>query len=654
MKVRLQPTFWRTWRQRLLRWSGRPWTELLLRTLAAMAVSFFLAGVRAGGGALPLSVSMAAALGLGVPSFGAYLGGCLGYVAFWGLETALEPMAAGLLVEAALCILGDQLPGESRWFVPGIVMLFTAAVGILFLIQANFAGHRLLRYILQIAVGGAGTMCIRTALEPTGQKARLVLLAALCGGLCAVAPLGFPLGLIAGCAVAAAAAATPVGLLTAVLCGLLLELCWNGGCTAVLVLAALGSGRSCRTSVRLCLWSGLLTVGVLLLDTPLLLLAAALPGALLSLALPAERLFGRPTHSTAAPDPRLALASGLLKQMGGILSVTRSNQSDPETNAVFDQAAERVCRLCSQWELCWGTEIANTCEALDRAAPAMMTRGKVLREDLPAAFVQRCRHLEGFLNAINRELEDLSCRRQYRRRLRESRTIMAQQYALLADALSQRRPAPPPGLRYQPELGFRSQSRQPQTLSGDRGVSFRVGQWFYLLLCDGMGTGQAASAEAGAAIEIVRTLLQSGVGPAEALCFLNGTYILRDDGGFATVDLLQADLLTGQAQLFKWGAAPSYLKRRDAVEKIGTASPPPGLGAGEEHRPEHTKLSLARGEMLVLLTDGAGGETAERFIRQYGGISPRELASGVVSCTGIQGEDDRTAVVLALRPRLSI
>ena len=58
--------------------------------------------------------------------------------------------------------------------------------------------------------------------------------------------------------------------------------------------------------------------------------------------------------------------------------------------------------------------------------------------------------------------------------------------------------------------------------------------------------------------------------------------------------------------------------------------------------------------MLVLVTDGAGGEAAERFIRQYGGGSPRELASGVVSCTGVQGEDDRTAAVLALRPRLSV
>ena len=86
----------------------------------------------------------------------------------------------------------------------------------------------------------------------------------------------------------------------------------------------------------------------------------------------------------------------------------------------------------------------------------MMTRGKALREDLPPAFVEQCRHLEGFLTAINRELEDLSCRRQCRRRLRESRMVMARQYGILADALAQRRPVAPsrkapseiPHLRY--------------------------------------------------------------------------------------------------------------------------------------------------------------------------------------------------------------
>lgn len=655
MKIQMKTAPWQELRQKIRRWTGHRGVETALRTLGAGCAGFLLAGATAAGELLPLSVCLAAALGLGFPSFGAYVGGCLGYVAFFGVDAAMEPMAIGLLVEACLCIFGEDLFREHRWFAPGCVMVFSGMVGILFLLQNRLWIRLLWRYIMKVAVAGLGTEGFRRVLDPNNSKSRLLLPVCLCAGLCALQPAGFPLGLAAGCAMASAAAGTPMALTASVFCGLALDLSWGGGsCTAVLALGFLSSHWHPMHLPRLGLWLLGAGLGVLLTESSSLLLAGAMLGVLLSPLVPAERWFGTPPQSLRGSDPRMALASGLLEQLSRCLSAGRTERPDPETNAVFDQAADRVCRHCSQWEQCWETEIQQTCEALNRAAPAMMTRGKALREDLSPLFTERCRYLEGFLTAVNRELEDLSCRRQYRRRLRESRTVLAQQYDVLSKALAKPRPDGPVNLRFQPELGFRSQSRKAEGLSGDRGASFRVGKWFYLLLCDGMGTGNAANAEAGAAISILRTLLQSGVQPQEAMTLLNGVYLLRDDGGFATVDLLRADLTNGEAELFKWGGAPSYLKRKGKVEKIGTASPPPGVGTGEEYRPEGARLSLGKGELLVLVSDGAGGEVAERFIRQYGGLSPKELASGVVNCCGVQGEDDRTAAVLTLRQRLSV
>ncbi len=655
MNVQMRPASLQAIGQRLRRWSGHRAVELALRTAGALATGFLLAGVQIADGVMPLSVCLAAALGLGLPSFGAYIGGCLGYVAFFGMDAAMEPLAVGLLVEACLCIFGEDLFREHRWFAPGCVMVFSGLVGFLFLLQNRLWLRVLWRYLLKIAVGGLGTEAFHMALDPLRPRGRVLLPVCLTAGLCALQPVGFPLGLAAGCAMAAAASSTSMALPAAAMCGLALDLSWSGGCcTAILVLAAFGSSWQSGWLLRLALWLVMAGLGVLLTKSSPLLLAGAMLGVILSPLVPTQRWFGTQSHTLTGADPRLALASGLLEQLGQCMALSRPERPDPETNAVFDQAAERVCRHCSQWEQCWDSEIRSTCEALNRAAPAMMTRGKALREDLPSAFVERCRHMEGFLNAINRELEDLSFRRQYRSRLRDSRTVLSQQYSVLSAALKKSRPDGPVSLRFQAELGFRSLSRRSEGLSGDRGASFRVGKWFYLLLCDGMGTGAAANAEAGAAIGILRTLLQSGVRPQAAMTLLNGVYILRDDGGFATVDLLQVDLTTGEGALFKWGGAPSYLKRRGKVEKIGTASPPPGIGVGEEYRPEETKLSLGKGELLVLVSDGASGEAAERFIRQYGGLSPKELASGVVNCSSAQGEDDRTAAVVTLRPRLSV
>jgi len=619
--------------------------------LGAMAAGFVLAGVSAAGTWMPLSISLAATLGLGLPAFGAYGGSCLGYLLFWDTAVALEPMAAGLLVVACHCIFGDQPARQNRWYAPGSAVVFSALVGILFLLEQRFVIRAVWRFLLRLAVAGGGALCFHMALYREDRLCRLILLACFCAGGCALQPVGLPLGAVAACALAAAALETPMCLPVAVLCGLALDLSWGEGCaTAVLTLGAL-AGKGRNRLLRLGIWLGCVLAGVVLTGTTSLLLAAAICGAALSLPVPGDDLFGVLPAVRSREDQRRQTAAGLLDQLCRCLEPGRAPRADPETAAVFDQAADRVCRMCSLWDDCWNQNVQETVEALDRAAPAIMTRGRAVREDFSALFSNRCRHLEGFITAVNRELDDLSCRRQCRSRIRESRQVLAQQYSVLAQALARELPDRETACRFQAEVGFRSQGRREDAVSGDRGATFRLGCQFYLILCDGMGTGPGAAAEAGAAISILRTLLQSGADPSEALALLNGIYILRDDGGFATVDLLQADLVTGEAELFKWGAAPSYVKRRAGVEKLGTAGPPPGLGVGEDHRPEVTKLSLARGEMLILTSDGAGGEAAERFLRQYGGLSPRELAAGIVSCSCNQNEDDCTAAVLQLRPR---
>lgn len=650
MKANLRPEAWQAARKQLLRLSGRPLLEQALRALAAMAVGFVLAGFQAAGSVLPLPICLSAALGLTVSSFGAYVGGCLGYLVFYPFYAA-EPMAAGLLVQAALCIFGDQLTERDKWFSVGCAVAFTALVGFLFLLEQRFAAKMVWRYILRVLAAGGGTLCFRGALLEKKKLCKVIVLGCLSAGACAVKVAGLPLGAVAACAVAAAAVSSPMSMTAAAVFGLALDLAWTPGCaTAVLVLGAMVSRWGSRF-VRLGLWLASVLFGVLLTGTDALLLTAAIFGAACSLLVP-ETLFGQNLPAAVGVDPRLNAAAGLLHQLGQCLVSNRTDRQDPEMAAVFDQAAERVCRVCGGWDRCWNEFAAQTVEELESAAPAMMARGRALRTDLPDSFADRCGHVEGFLTAVNRELDDLSCRRQCRSRIRESRQILADQYAVLAKAMTKPRQDGVPRCRYRPEVGFRSEEAPGQAVSGDRGVTFRVGKFFYLILCDGMGTGPGAQGEAGVAIGILRTMLQAGAEPAEALEVLNGIYILRDDGGFATVDLVQADLMTAQVQLLKWGAAPSYLKWKNHMEKLGTATPPPGVGAGEEDHPEQIQLSLSKGELLVLLSDGAASETAERYLRHYGGQSPKELAIGLISSQA-QTEDDRTAAVLALRPRRS-
>ena len=134
--------------------------------------------------------------------------------------------------------------------------------------------------------------------------------------------------------------------------------------------------------------------------------------------------------------------------------------------------------------------------------------------------------------------------------------------------------------------------------------------------------------------------------------FLLRTFPFGSDGNFSNellINTINIDLTSGEAELLKWGAAPSYLRCGDTVKKLGTASLPPGVGVGGDHAPERYRLSLRGGEMLVLVSDGAGD--AESTVAGFAGDSPRELAALLIA--GLPAEDDMTAVAVALAPRAS-
>ena len=163
-----------------------------------------------------------------------------------------------------------------------------------------------------------------------------------------------------------------------------------------------------------------------------------------------------------------------------------------------------------------------------------------------------------------------------------------------------------------------------------------------------MGTGEEARAEALATSALIQELIEAGVDAHDALQTLNGLYILRDGGGFAAIDLLQVSLVSAEGFLHKWGAAPSFLKFGRVVQKLGSALPPPGLGVGQGYKPECIRISLQRGEALVLTSDGVDPDMTERFLQSSGELNVRELASGVVGSSDTAAPDDRTAAVLRL------
>ena len=216
----------------------------------------------------------------------------------------------------------------------------------------------------------------------------------------------------------------------------------------------------------------------------------------------------------------------------------------------------------------------------------------------------------------------------------------------LSDQINRR--AESPGTVYQPEI--RIYGNRPESENGDRCSRFAGTMCrYYVLLCDGMGTGLGAIQEGRTAGTILRRLLSAGYPAEYALRSLNSLCALRERAGAVTVDLAELQLDSGKVVLYKWGAAPSYLVTPTGAEKIGTAGPPPGLSVTDCQEMTE-RLSLRRAQTLVMVSDGVGEEDALRCCLDGVGRSPGELAAKMLTVTALSGEDDATVVTVRLNP----
>ena len=92
--------------------AARPILRGALRALGAGCFCFVLAGAGLLSEHVPLALAPVCVLPFGPAAVCAYLGAAAGYAMFWGLSSALEPVAAGFLMLAGSCLFRELLPAQ--------------------------------------------------------------------------------------------------------------------------------------------------------------------------------------------------------------------------------------------------------------------------------------------------------------------------------------------------------------------------------------------------------------------------------------------------------------------------------------------------------------------------------------------------------------
>ena len=601
---------------------------------------FFLAGLILSGASLahsplPLTMGLLCVLA-GWRALAAAAGGALGYVLFWGQAGYQGLMWLGLGLPVAL-FGKKRIFRESVLMVPAVLAFGVALSGLLFQMLWKDSTSVPV-YLLRVAVAAGGTKLfelVRDRRDPVADWAAQSI------GVLALSQVvifrGFSLGYPAA-GLLAAVGAFPA----AALAGLALDLAQvtPTPMTAVLSLAYL-----MRTIPFQRKWMAyvapsaayLLVMGLCGLED-LVPLGGLLLGGGLGLLVPSRPERTRRRGETGMIQMQLELMSVCLGEMQQMLLEAPDIPIDE--NSLLARAKERACGGCPNRRGCQ-TCLADLPEdLLHRPLPETTSLPFLCKK--PGRMIQELRRSQEQLRTIKADRE----------RQGEYRAATIQQYQFLSHFLQYLSDQLPRSRyrrqKYHPEVAVCTAGRD--AANGDRTLWFAgTGCKYYILLCDGMGTGVGAAEAGQTAAELLQRMLTAGCPGHYALRSVNSLLTLRGQAGAVTMDLAEVSLDTGRVLLYKWGAAPSYVLREEYAEKIGTVGPPPGLSILDS-RETTDRLSLRRGEVLILLSDGVDGEEA---LRRMDGISaqpPGELAAKILALGARDSEDDATVAAVCLCP----
>lgn len=624
-------------RHTLRQWALDPKIHRLLRVLAHGGAGFCFSAASLANQYLPLTMGLVFACS-GWSCMWAALGGAAGYLLFWGLGS-IQPVIWTGVAAALVAILGSRrIVHSAPLLLPAVSALTVAVTGVVFQ-SMGWESAAVPVYLLRVGLSFAATWLFFLVAQGRNPILDWLACGLACLALAQIVPIPyFGLGYIAA-GVLVAVASFPA----AALAGLALDL---AQVTPVPMAAVMALSYLVRFLPRYPQWVARLSAGVTYLAVMTLCgqmdlqpLPGLLLGGVLGSVVPMPARANHRRGETGAAQVRLEIAAGVLIQTEQMLLEAPSVPVDAQ--ALMARAAERACGGCP---------CRKSCKDVSRLAqmPTSLLQTPLLHPDmLPVV----CRKSGRVLMELHRSQEQLRAIRADRQRQQEYRAAVIQQYRFLAEFLQDlsdqliRR-------NMDGQACFSAQvsiwSNRPEGENGDRCYRFAgTGARYYVVLCDGMGTGLGAVQEGRSAGALLQRLLSAGFPAEYALRSLNSLCALRDRAGAVTVDLAELQLDTGKVTVYKWGAPPSFLVSSVGAERIGAVSPPPGLSV-TDFREQTDKFSLRRGQQLVMVSDGIEADAALRCCLECAADPLEELASRLLGCCDIPNADDATVVTVCL------
>ena len=130
----------------------------------------------------------------------------------------------------------------------------------------------------------------------------------------------------------------------------------------------------------------------------------------------------------------------------------------------------------------------------------------------------------------------------------------------------------------------------------------KADDYFYAVICDGMGQGSRAAFASSASIGFLKQMLEAKMSVETSLSVLNAWLRADREECSVSIDILKIDLLSGKGAIYKSGAAPSFLRRGRDVFPIEAEGFP--IGILKQTNATRTDLDLTDGDVILMGSDG--------------------------------------------------
>lgn len=208
--------------------------------------------------------------------------------------------------------------------------------------------------------------------------------------------------------------------------------------------------------------------------------------------------------------------------------------------------------------------------------------------------------------------------------------------------------------------GIAKAVKETEKISGDNYSFFEIEQGrVAAILSDGMGSGENACEESGKVIEMMERFMEAGFRKEMAIQIINGALSAREqEQDMSTLDICELNLYTGGCDFVKVGAACTYIKRGNMVDRLSAENLP--LGIFGQIEPEVVHRQLQDGDYVIMLSDGildaasqgSGEEFLPEVIGRISNTNPDEIANQILGYCIRQSRghvrDDMTVLVIGI------